>query len=211
MQAWYALFEARTRRWNGVSRHENWAILGGQLIASTNTRRPPFWVWNAPMNQLYMSTYHLAPDLIPYYCDALKRYRIKYVQAYPSALYSIAQEVLRLGRKDLHMVVVIANAEPLFDYQRQTISEAFNCPVRETYGMAEFVASASECARGQLHLWPEVGRVEVFEGAQPVDNGSPGDLICTGLLNSDMPLIRYYIGDRGALLAAKGPCSCGRT
>jgi len=39
----------------------------------------PFWVWNAALNQLYMSSYYLAPDLIPYYFDALKRYRINCV------------------------------------------------------------------------------------------------------------------------------------
>jgi phenylacetate-CoA ligase len=152
VRAWYALFEARTRRWNGVSRHENWAILGGQLIVYANTLRPLLWVWNTPMNQLYMSSYHLAPDVIPYYCNALKRYGINHILAYPSALYSIAQEVLRLGRKDLHMIVAITNAEPIFDYQRQAISEAFNRPVCKTYGMAEIVAAASECTGGQLHL-----------------------------------------------------------
>ena len=28
-------------------------------------RRPPFWVWNAGLKQLYMSSFHLAPDLSP--------------------------------------------------------------------------------------------------------------------------------------------------
>ena len=27
---WYGLFEARVRRWNGLSRQDRWAILGGQ-------------------------------------------------------------------------------------------------------------------------------------------------------------------------------------
>ena len=30
-----------------------------------------------------------------------------------------------------------------------------------------------------------------------------GDLVCTGLLNKDMPLIRYRVGDRGALRGDK--------
>ena len=55
------------------------------------------------------------------------------------------------------MTVAITNAEPVFDYQRWAIAEAFQCPVRETYGMAEIVAAASECTAGKLHLWPEVG------------------------------------------------------
>jgi phenylacetate-CoA ligase len=118
---------------------------------------------------------------------------------------------LRRGRTDLQMVVAITNAEPLFEYQRKTISQAFQCPVRETYGMAEIVAAASECCDGRLHLWPEVGSVEVFKDNQPVDNSTLGDLICTGLLNIDMPLIRYRVGDSGALgLANAAACTCGR-
>ena len=34
-----------------------------------------------------------------------------------------------------------------------------------------------------------------------VTKGASGDLVCTGILNADMPLIRYSTGDRGALRA----------
>jgi len=211
VQMWYALFEARCRRWYGVTRKDRWAILGGQLITSIDDRQPPFWVWNAALNQLYMSSYHLAPDLIPHYLNAIKRYRIKYVFGYASSLYALAQEVLHLRRNDLESTVAITNAEPLFDYQREKISAAFQCPVRETYGMAEIVAAGSECTGGQLHLWPEVGWVEVFDGLARVDDGTPGDFVCTGLLNEDMPLIRYRLGDRGALpVVVRKLCICGR-
>jgi len=76
--------------------------------------------------------------------------------------------------------------------------------------MAEIVTAASECLDGQLHLWPEVGWVEVFENNHPVTNRTPGDLVCTGLLNMDMPLIRYRVGDCGALEPWGVPCTCGR-
>jgi phenylacetate-CoA ligase len=211
VRAWYALFEARCRRWYGLSRQDRWAILGGQMITPIDRRRPPFWVWNASLNQLYMSSYHLAPDLIPHYVDALKKYRIKYIFGYASSLYFIAQEVLQLGRRDLQMAAAITNAEPLFEYQRRTVAEAFQCPACETYGMAEIVTAASQCNAGQLHLWPEVGLVEVLESDQPARCGTVGDFICTGLLNPDMPLIRYRVGDRGILGSSKEPCACLRT
>jgi phenylacetate-CoA ligase len=211
VRAWYALFEARCRRWYGVSRQDRWAILGGQLIMPRSQRRPPFWVWNAALNQLYMSSYHLAPDFISYYFDALKHYRIRYVLAYTSSLYAIANEALQVGRNDLQMIVAITNAEPVFDYQRRAVAEALHCPVRETYGMAEIVAAASECTVGKLHLWPEVGWVELFESAQSMASDPPRGLVCTGLLNADMPLIRYRVGDSGVLPVLEEACSCGRT
>jgi phenylacetate-CoA ligase len=54
LRAWYALFEARWRRWHGVSRRDRWAILGGQLVVLAARRQPPFWVRNWPMRQLYL-------------------------------------------------------------------------------------------------------------------------------------------------------------
>lgn len=211
VRAWYALFEARWRRWYGVSRHDRWAILGGQLVAPVARRHPPFWVWNAALNQLYLSAYHLAPDLLPHYLDALQRYRIRYLWGYTSALFALAQEALRWGRSAVRMEVVITNAEPVYGYQREAIEQAFGCPLRETYGMSEAVAAASECAHRRMHLWPEAGVVEVVAGETPVPDGTVGELVGTGLLNTDMPLIRYRLGDRGALAPSETDCPCGRT
>ena len=208
---WYALFELRWRRWYGVSRHDRWAILGGQLVSKVNRRRPPFWVWNAGLNQLYMSSYHLAPDLISAYLDALKENHIVYIWGYPSSIYMLAAEALRQERTDLRMKVVITNAEPLYDYQREAIEAAFQCPVRETYGMAEIVSAASECQHGQMHLWPEVGIVEGNHSSESSSANAAGELICTGLFNMDMPLVRYAVGDRSRVMTADRMCSCGRS
>jgi phenylacetate-CoA ligase len=208
--AWYAMFEARWRRWYGVNRNDAWANAGGQLVTPVQQSRPPFWVWNRPLRQLYLSSYHLAPRFIPYYLDALRQYRIRYLFGYTSSLYALAQEALRLGYGDVRMQVVITNAEPVFDYQRRVIAEAFQCEVRETYGMTEIVTAAGECLHGRLHMWPEVGIVEILENGSPVPAGTPGSLVATGLLNIDMPLIRYAIGDRASLEGNVPACSCGR-
>jgi phenylacetate-CoA ligase len=210
-RAWYALLEARMRQWHGVVRRDRWAILGGQLIVPVHRHNPPFWIWNPAMHQLYMSSYHLSPEYAGHYLDALQHYAVKYLLGYTSALYFIAREVLRTGRSGLKMAVVLTNAEPVSDIQRAVISQAFQCPVRESYGVAEIVVAASECPKGRMHLWPEVGVIEVFDGHEHVPDGTPGDLVCTGLLNVDMPLIRYRVGDRAAVEPARStPCSCGR-
>jgi phenylacetate-CoA ligase len=208
----YALAAVRTRAWYGLARKDRWATLAGQLIVPVHQRKPPFWVWNAALKQLYMSSYHLAPDLISYYLDALARYRIGYLCGYSSSLHALAHETLELGRRDLQMAVVISNAEPIPEHQRQVIAEAFQCPVRETYGMAEIVVAASECQEGRLHQWPEVGWIEVLDSDdQGVSDGDRGELVCTGLLNADMPLIRYRTGDCGRLTREAAVCRCGRT
>ncbi len=210
--AWYALVEARLRAWNGVSRRDPWAILGGQLVAPVEQRRPPFWVWNRPLNQLYLSSYHLEPGNAAAYLEAMARHRVRYLMGYPSAMASLAGLALDQGLEAPLLAVAISNAEPLFEHQRKAIGSAFGCPVRDTYGTAELVCGASECAHGRLHLWPEVGVLEILDDATDTaaEPGAPGRLVCTGLLNTDMPLVRYEVGDRGALPATTEPCPCGR-
>jgi len=213
LRAWYALFEARCRRWHGVSRHDNWAILGGQLVTPVAQQQPPFWVWNAAMNQLYLSSNHVRRENIPAYIDALSRYSIAHLVSYTSSACALAREALDLGIRATGLKVVITNAEPVFPWQRDTIAQGFRCDVRETYGMGEIVAAASECRDGRLHLWPEVGWLEILGDTEDmaVPRGTSGRLVWTGLLNADMPLIRYDVGDRGSLVAEDGDCSCGRT
>jgi phenylacetate-CoA ligase len=211
VQAWYALFEARCRHWNGVSRYDRWAIIGGQLVTPVHQAAPPFWVWNASLHQLYLSAYHLAPRHIASYVDALHRHRIRYIVAYPSAVHALALEVVAQRLRAPRLDFVLANAEPLLEQQRSAIEEAFGCPVRETYAMAEIAGAASECEHGQMHIWPEAGELEVIGDDRNVGEDSVGEFICTGLLNADMPLIRYRVGDRGAVAPSDLRCKCGRT
>ena len=212
MQNWYALFEARWRRWYGVTFDDRWAILGGKIVTPISQEQPPFWVWNQGLNQLYMSTFHLKADNISAYLDALRKHHIVYLYGYASSLHVLASMALEQGLEVPQMRVAISNAEPLLPHQRESIGKAFRCPVRNTYGMAEAVVAASECEHSSMHLWPEVGVVEVFadDTDELVEPGEVGRLICTGLLNNDMPLIRYQVGDRGAL-ASENSCECGRT
>jgi phenylacetate-CoA ligase len=77
--------------------------------------------------------------------------------------------------------------------------------------MAEIAAAASECECGNLHLFPDVGILENldFKTNLPVVEGQLGEFVCTGLLNQDMPLIRYRIGDFGKV-SNQNRCKCGR-
>ena len=207
VRQWYALMEARVRRWNGVSKDDRWGIIGGQLVTPAAQTKPPFWVWNVALKQLYLSAWHMSAANMPFYLEAIRRYKLRYLFGYTSALTTLA-EAAAATDTSLDLTVVISNAEPVFSHQRALIERAFKCPFRETYGMSEIVATASECERGTLHLWHDVGFVE--QDASSESDGS-ANLICTGLLNRDMPLIRYKVGDRGRVSPALSTCACGRT
>ena len=211
---WYALLEARCRKWYGVDRHMRWAILGGQVVTPAAQDAPPFWVWNAGLKQLYMSTLHLTERHAAAYVSALREHRIEHMYGYASSMYWLATIIKRSGLTAPRLTVAISNAEPFLAHQRAIVSEVFGCPVRDSYGMAEIAAAASECDHGAMHVWPDAGIIEVIddEADDPVPFGTTGRFVCTSLLNHDMPLIRYEVGDRGALRAPSAePCACGRS
>lgn len=209
--SWYALVEARSRRWYGVDRSTRWAILGGQTVTSINAQKPPYWVWNQAFSQLYLSTYHISHRTVSAYVDALRNHRIEYLYGYTSAVENLAALIQETGADVPQLKVIVTNAEPLFEHQAQRIRSVFGCPVRNSYGLSEQVCGASECDAGSLHLWPEAGLVEVLgeEEDRTLLNGQTGRMIATGLLNPAMPLIRYEVGDRGSL--ADKACACGRS
>ncbi len=211
IMTWYALFEARCRNWNGISRHDRWAMLGGQLVVPFEQKRPPFWVWNAASKQLYLSSYHLSSPNLSAYLQAIHEHQITYLLGYASSLFSLALASVD-GNDIPQLKVIISNAEPLYEHQRKLIIDVFGCTVIDSYGLSEIVCGASECSGGNLHLWPEAGYWEVLQDDwdRPVDEGKPGRLVCTGLLNPAMPLIRYEVGDRVAIAPKSERCSCGR-
>ena len=208
---WYAIGEARWRYWCGVTRHDRWALLGAQMVAPIAQKKPPYWVWNRGLNQLYMSTYHMSNETIHSYLDAIRDHGIQYLSGHSSALHSLARAAIEAGRKDLRMKVVLSSSEPLTKVQRAAMTEAFQTGVRETYGMTEMAAAASECEHGHLHFWPEIGCMELVNGMEPAAPGEVAELISTTFLHEAMPLIRYRIGDLVQMEDQAARCACGRT
>jgi phenylacetate-CoA ligase len=210
---WYAIFEARIRRWYGVSYKVPWGIFGGQVVVPFAQKKPPFWVRNLSLNQTYFSVLHIAPWTFQAYLDEIKNAKLTHLIIYTNSLYSIACEVpLEAQPVKSNLKVIFTNAEPLFDFQRKKLEEVFGCPVKETYGLAEMVCAASECERGNLHWWPEAGVHEIVdENGFQVNPGETGRLISTGLLNLDMPLIRYDTKDLAVRPERAAQCPCGRS
>lgn len=207
----FAYVEARFHAVAGMRRRLNRSVSSfGHLVAAPKRNRPPFWVYNRRWKQLYISSYHLAPDYLKYYVKELRKFKADYIECMPSTLYAIARYILDNKLKPVPFRACFTTAETLFDYQREAIKKAFGCRTYDQYGCGEQVAFAAECEHGTMHLSPDVGIVEVVdENDQPVPDGQIGQLICTSLINKVQPFIRYRVGDFGALKA--GQCSCGRS
>lgn len=205
----YAFF-SRLRRWFGLEPRSRRATLFGRIILLPEQDEPPFWRYDLAQNNLLMSSYHLSDKNIKYYYLKLCKYRPDEIIAYPSSLYQVAQYINANSLEPLKLKVVITTAETLLDYQRASISAAFNAPLVDQYGCTEMALFASNCEQGVMHVHPEHGIVETVDSKGSNVFGVPGSLLATGFVNRVMPLIRYEIGDQVTLDESTSRCACGR-
>jgi phenylacetate-CoA ligase len=124
---------------------------------------------------------------------------------YPSVFSLLAAHGVAPSGNPRGPRLIVTHGEILTPAARAAIRDAFRCEVRETYGCAEAYRIASECRYGRLHIPPSVARVEEEPGTREADGTSR--LLITPLYLRAMPLLRYRVGDRGALAA--DPCPCG--
>lgn len=210
---WYALLDARLRRWYGANYKEKWGMFGGQRVVSLAQKTPPYWVRNESLHQLYFSVFHVTRNSAKYYVNALHKFSPTYLIVYPSILATLSHYLLEQRLSPPKLKAIFCNSEKVLDSHRALIQAAFDCPVVDTYGMAEMTSAGSECEAGIMHEWPEVGYLEVFNRDEHRfinDSAELGDFVMTGLLNEDMPLIRYRNGDVGSLPDQNFKCMCGR-
>lgn len=199
----------RQKKWAGLEYGQPYASLQGRVVVPLHQTKPPFWRKNYINNQLFLSSFHLKEENLPYYFEKLSKDKIKFIEGYPSTIYILALYLKKSGRT-FPMQAVLTSSETLFPIQRQAIENAFSCKVFDFYGMAERVVYASECDRHEgHHLNMDYGITEFLDSNnRPVEAGCLGKIVATSIHNFAMPLIRYQTNDSCALKTQR--CSCGR-
>ena len=140
----------------------------------------------------------------------LDSFKPEFIVGYTSYIYILAKLTLKRSWRPSHDIRgVMTTSETLLPQMRRVISEAFHTEVFDQYGSNEFGRVAGECElHDGYHLNMDAAYIEVLDldSDQVVGAGTPGRLVITGLLNRAMPLIRYDIGDIGALSMRYCPC-----
>jgi phenylacetate-CoA ligase len=207
----YAMLD-RQYSWAGVNLGkfgDRVAVIRGNIIVPLNTLKPPFWRYNYLHNQLLLSSFHLKPENIDLYINELRNYSPSALDGYPSTVYILAKYLKNKGEK-LKLNSVLTSSETLYDFQRETIEESFECKVYDYYGSAERVLFTTECDKHTGgHIGMEYGITEICDSnGFRLEQGSTGTVIATSLHNYAMPLIRYKTNDRSAIKTIQ--CDCGR-
>ena len=202
--------ETRSFGWAGTSLHQSRSMIGGRPVVPHAAAGPPFHRYNHAEHQLYFSAFHISPANLPHYIAAIDHYRPKVFTGYAHAHYLLAQLMLA-QRRSLAFApeALVLGSEPLTPEMKSAIALAFHARAYEEFGCVENCVLATECEHGRLHVSPDFGLLEIVDDlGQPSPPGSVGRMLCTSLLNSMQPLIRYELGDLAAWAA--DPCPCGR-
>lgn len=209
LQKNYAFFE-RFLHASGVDSRDRSVTFAGRMLLPPRQTGAPYWRHNWAMNTLLCSSYHISDSTADAYLNRIAAYKPAFIDAYPSAIFTLAQHLLeRSASIAIRPTAIITSSETLLEHQRTTIEQAFACPVFDQYGSAEMSACITQCTHGSYHINPEYGIVEVIRSdGLPAAAGESGELVCTGFINDVMPMIRYRIGD--SAIASDKDCDCGR-
>ncbi|WP_298314758.1 hypothetical protein [uncultured Aquimarina sp.] len=207
-QIWSAAYEARIRNWAGVNHKMARGMIGGRRILPDANAKPPFYRYNYAEKQTYFSAYHLSPETVSNYLEGIKKNKVEYMVGYAVSNYLLADFIEKKGLQAPKLKAVLTSSEKLTDEMRETMERVYGCKVYDGYSGVESCGLISENNEGELLFSPDTGIMEVVdELGKEVAFGETGEVIATGFLNFDQPLIRYRIGDQVKLSRNQTPKS----
>jgi phenylacetate-CoA ligase len=162
------------------------------------------WRYDAPLRELWLSPFHLNNTTMDRYLELLRLYHVRYLYGVPSAILALARHAsAQCWEPPSSLRGIISASETLFSHQRKSIGSAFRVPVFSFYGMSERVSLAGEVVNqpDTFEFEPLYGIAELVDnsGMEITEIGKRGRLVCTGLFNKAMSLVRYDTGDRATL------------
>jgi phenylacetate-CoA ligase len=153
---------------------------------------------NSLLNTVFLNSFNVTPDRWRDYIQTLNRVRPYFLRGYAGSLYEMARFAKENRLEVYQPRFIYSAAEMLRPFMRETIEAVFRAKVYDFFGSREVGPIAGECREGNRHIFIFHNHVEVTDD---------GRILITTLHNRTMPLLRYDIGDTGAL--GSGPCRCG--
>jgi phenylacetate-CoA ligase len=186
------------------------------LAVGYDPKKPLVYYWPKPLKK---EIYHLFGVLRKIHIPSqlsedeqinlLTKISPEYLYYYSSILYSISKKI-RWEGMEFNSKAIITHAEVLSKKMEKVISNSFNAPVFDEYGMNEFFRIAWQCKeKTGYHVDCDSVVVEMIKDNESISDGEMGEIIITGLANYLFPLIRYNTEDIG--VAMNELCSCRRS
>lgn len=175
-------------------------VLRGRTVPTANQPGGRLWMYEPIRRQLILSSDHLEPQFMPTYLEALRRWRPRFVHAFPSALLPLARWLSTNPAPDItdRITGILLTSENVYDHQLAFLRSVFACPIIAHYGHSERVLMATTLSDDSRYLfWPQYGYFELVDadGTVITQPGVVGEIVGTSYDNRVMPFIRYRTGD----------------
>lgn len=164
------------------------------------------------LNRRRLSAFQMDDENCARFWNTLQRFRPHYFYCYPNAVFEFADYLRRTGQPghELGLKAIICTGEVLFPHHEALLREVFRCPIVNEYGSTENGIIAFRCPEGNMHVLAQNIFLEIVDDdGNPLPLGATGRILVTELHSTDVPFIRYTLGDTGAL--SPDPCPCGRS
>lgn len=166
-------------------------------------------VMNALSGELLLNAFRMNDDDMTRYLADMRASGLRHAMAYVDAMEQLALFAERRGLASPRLDSIMACAGTVTADTRAHLGRVFGARVHNQYGSRDCTGMACECERGGHHIYTNQLLLEVVDDAgRPVAHGTSGRILVTLLFNDSFPLIRYEIGDVGALRSEA--CPCGR-
>ncbi|QKG21300.1 phenylacetate-CoA ligase PadJ [Actinomadura verrucosospora] len=132
----------------------------------------------------------------------------------PAYALRLGEAVAEAGVELPALKAGLFGAEPWSAELRTAIEAVLPIKAMDIYGLSEVIGPgvATECLQQDgLHVNEDHFIVEAVDPStgEPVEDGTPGELVFTTPTKQALPLLRYRTGDIASL--TRGECPCGRT
>ncbi|KAB2370512.1 phenylacetate--CoA ligase [Actinomadura montaniterrae] len=132
----------------------------------------------------------------------------------PAYALRLGEAVAEAGVELPALKAGLFGAEPWSAELRAAIEAVLPIKAMDIYGLSEVIGPgvATECLQQDgLHVNEDHFIVEAVDPStgEPVEDGTPGELVFTTPTKQALPLLRYRTGDIASL--TRGECPCGRT
>ena len=130
-----------------------------------------------------------------------ERHRPSYIRCFPNSLVLFAEYAQARGLKYDFVRGISVTGENLYEWQRRLFEDVFDAVIYERYATKECgVIAGKTDGHDSMRIFTPGVFVEVLDANnKPCKDGEIGRLVVTDLFNEAMPLVRYDVGDLGAV------------
>ncbi|MDA3904515.1 MAG: hypothetical protein PF484_00410 [Bacteroidales bacterium] len=169
--------------WNIGDKH---VVLGSSSLNISSQLTKKHKIYYFLKGKISLSGNSLTDEVCKKYIEIIKTKKIRHIYGYASAIYLLADFVLR-NKIKISLNGCFTTSEKLTDLFRQTIKLAFHCKILDEYGANDGGITAFNYGNGLFF----VGYNSIFNESHE----KQFSLLLTDLTNHAFPLLNYEIGD----------------